>query len=46
MRWVHLASGKVLGELGSRKIAFGKWDFLIEGMKHAPSESVLLRHPL
>jgi hypothetical protein len=45
VRWLHLATGKVLGEPGSRRIAFGKWDLCIQGLKHGPSETTLLSHP-
>jgi hypothetical protein len=45
MRWLRLATGQVPGEPGSKRIAFGKWDLLIEGLKHGPSESTLLSHP-
>jgi hypothetical protein len=45
MRWLHLATGKVLGEPGSQRVSFGKWDLFIEGLKHGPTESPVLSHP-
>jgi hypothetical protein len=37
VRWLQLATGKVLGEPGSHRIAFGKWDLVIEKLKREPS---------
>jgi hypothetical protein len=45
LKWLHLTTGKVLGERGSHRIAFGKWDLCIQGLKHGPTESTVLSHP-
>ena len=44
IRWLHLASGKVVGERGSHKIAFADWSLCIKGLTHEPSEATLLSH--
>jgi hypothetical protein len=45
VRWFELASGKVRGEPGSHRIAFGKWDLCVQGLRHEPREITLLSHP-
>jgi hypothetical protein len=45
LKWLHLATGKVLGEPGSHRFAFGKWELCIQGLKHGPSETTVLSHP-
>jgi hypothetical protein len=43
--WLHLESGNIMGEPGSRRIAFGNWSLCIEGLKHERSETPLLSYP-
>jgi len=44
VRWFELKNGKVFGDTGSHRIAFGKWNLLIEGLEPAPSEAVFLSY--
>jgi hypothetical protein len=44
LRWFDLASGKVRGEPGSHRIAFGNWKLFVDGLKPTPSETELLSH--
>jgi hypothetical protein len=47
VKWLHLATGKVVADRAQQRIAFGKWDLCIEGLKHTPSETtILLSYPL
>jgi hypothetical protein len=45
VRWFHLESGKITGEPGLQRIAFGSWSLFIEGLKQEPSEFTLLEFP-
>jgi hypothetical protein len=44
IRWLHLGTGKIMGERGSHKMAFGYWNLCIEGLLEEPSETTLLNY--
>ena len=46
LKWLDLATGTIMSERGSHKMAFGYWNLYIEGLLEEPSETTLVNNAI